>query len=77
MIFRGASFDLMPDTLFTLSTKLIEYTNKNEINFMFWLPTVLVKIFKLKILESIKNLVGLTKGGLLAFVIIFIAFIST
>ena len=48
----GATLHLIPEEKFIFPVKLIEYLEKNEINFIFFVPTVLINISKLKLLKN-------------------------
>jgi amino acid adenylation domain-containing protein len=54
MIFKGATLNLIPEQLFMFPVKLLEYIEANKINFIFWVPSVLVNIANLKLLETVK-----------------------
>jgi amino acid adenylation domain-containing protein len=54
MIFTGATLNLIPESLFMFPAKLMEYIESKNINFVFWVPSVLVNVANLKILESLK-----------------------
>jgi len=54
MIFSGATLFLIPEQKFIFPATLLEYINENDINFIFWVPSVLVSIANLKLLDSIK-----------------------
>jgi len=41
MLFTGATLHIIPEDRFTFPIKLIEFINKKEINFIFWVPSVL------------------------------------
>ena len=60
MMFTGASLNLIPNHLFAFPLKLVEYLKINNINFIFWVPSVLVTIANQKILEKV-NLLTLKK----------------
>lgn len=55
MVFTGATLHLIPDQQFMFPTKLLEYINSNQINFVFWVPSVLINIANLKLLNNIKT----------------------
>lgn len=54
MIFTGATLYLIPEQLFMFPAKLLEFINKNQINFIFWVPSVLVNVANLKLLDTLK-----------------------
>lgn len=54
MIFKGATLYLIPEQKFIFPATLLEYINTHKINLIFWVPSVLVNIANLKLLDSIK-----------------------
>ena len=54
MIFTGATLHLIPEQLFMFPAKLLEYINTNQINFIFWVPSVLINVANLKLLNTLK-----------------------
>lgn len=54
MIFKGATLFIIPEQKFIFPAALLDYINENEINFIFWVPAVLVNIANLKLLDSNK-----------------------
>ena len=54
MIFKGATLFIIPEQKFMFPATLLEYINENKINFIFWVPSVIVSIANLKLLDSIK-----------------------
>jgi amino acid adenylation domain-containing protein len=50
----GATLVLIPEELFIFPVKLLEYLNQKRVNFIFWVPAVLVSIVNLKLLEKIE-----------------------
>ncbi|MEX0361676.1 MAG: amino acid adenylation domain-containing protein [Allomuricauda sp.] len=54
MIFRGATLYIIPEQKFIFPATLLDYINEHEINFIFWVPAVLVNIANLKLLDSNK-----------------------
>ena len=54
MIFTGATLHLIPEQYYAFPGKLIDYLNENQINFVFWVPTVLINIANLKLLDKKK-----------------------
>jgi amino acid adenylation domain-containing protein len=49
---RGATLDLIPGELFLFPVKLIEYMRERGINFVFWVPSVLMQVAKMDILAN-------------------------
>ncbi len=58
MLATGATLNIIPEDKFTFPIKLIEYVNEKEINFVFWVPSVLNSISNFDAFSSIlpKNL---------------------
>src|SRR5690606_34008711 len=54
MIFTGATLYLIPEQLFMFPAKLLEFINKNQINFICCVPSVLVNVANLKLLDTLK-----------------------
>lgn len=54
MMFTGAELQIVPEQLFMFPAKLLEFLESNHINFVFWVPSVLINIANLKLLESVK-----------------------
>ena len=54
MLFTGATLNLIPEYLFSFPIKLADYIKVNKINFIFWVPSVLVGVANVKGLSSIK-----------------------
>ena len=54
MAFAGATLCLIPKQLYMFPAKLMDYIRANGINFVFWVPSVLVSVANLKILDEIK-----------------------
>lgn len=52
MLFTGATLHLIPDQMFMFPAKLLEYVETNEINFVFWVPSVLITVANLNLLAS-------------------------
>ena len=44
MLATGASLVIIPEGKFTFPIKLIEYINEKDINFVFWVPSVLISV---------------------------------
>lgn len=49
----GATLVLIPKQLFIFPVKLLEYIKEIKINFIFWVPSVLINIANLKLLDKI------------------------
>ncbi len=49
---QGATLFIIPEKLFSFPIKLVEYLIENEINFIFWVPSVFTNIFKYKALKK-------------------------
>ncbi len=56
----GATLVIIPKNLFIFPVKLLEYIKEKEINFIFWVPSVLINIANMKLLDKI-NVNGLEK----------------
>ncbi|WP_299120273.1 amino acid adenylation domain-containing protein [uncultured Winogradskyella sp.] len=54
MMFAGATLNVIPDQLFMFPAKLLVYLETNNVNFVFWVPSVLVNIANLDLLDSIE-----------------------
>lgn len=54
MVFTGATLCLIPEQLFVFPVKLMEYINQHKVTFVFWVPSVLINVANLKLLESVK-----------------------
>jgi amino acid adenylation domain-containing protein len=54
MMFTGATLHIVPEQLFIFPARLLEYLETNKINFVFWVPSVLINISNLKLLGSIQ-----------------------
>lgn len=52
MIFKGATLYLIPEQKFIFPATLLDYINEHEINFIFWVPSVLVSIANLRLFDS-------------------------
>jgi amino acid adenylation domain-containing protein len=46
MMFTGATLHIVPEQLFMFPAKLLEFLETNKINFVFWVPSVLINISK-------------------------------
>lgn len=53
MLFKGATLHLIPEKKFIFPATLLEYINTNQINLIFWVPSVLINIANLKLLDTI------------------------
>jgi len=60
MIFTGATLHLVPEQYYMFPVKLLEYIESNQINFIFWVPSVLINVANLNLLDS-KNVPSLKK----------------
>lgn len=54
MYATGATLDIIPESCFAFPAKLVDYMNEHQINFVFWVPFVLVNIANMDILSSKK-----------------------
>ena len=54
MYATGATLVIIPEDRFTFPAKLIEFLNEKRINFVFWVPFILVNIANFKLLERLK-----------------------
>lgn len=52
MYATGATLDIIPESCFAFPAKLIDYLNEHQINFVFWVPFVLVNVANMNILDS-------------------------
>jgi len=50
----GAQMNIIPENLFAFPARLVEYLDENNINFIFWVPSVICHIANLDALEDIK-----------------------
>jgi amino acid adenylation domain-containing protein len=53
MIVTGATLNIIPEDRFAFPIKLIEYINEKEINFVFWVPSVLNSVSNFDAFSSI------------------------
>lgn len=53
MIFKGATLFIIPEQKFMFPATLLKYINEKKINFIFWVPSVLINITNLKLFSSI------------------------
>lgn len=51
---QGATMIIIPEHLFAFPQKLIEYIDKNKINFIFWVPSAYINVCLFKALEGKK-----------------------
>ena len=49
----GATLVIIPKNLFIFPVKLLEYIKEKEINFIFWVPSVLTNISNIKLLDKV------------------------
>lgn len=54
MYATGATLCVIPEEMFIFPAKLIDYLNENKINFVFWVPFVLINVANMNILASKK-----------------------
>lgn len=54
MYSTGATLVIIPEELYTFPSQLIDYMNDNRVNFVFWVPFVLIHIANLNILATKK-----------------------
>jgi len=54
MFATGATLFIVPEKYYIFPTKLIEFLNQEKVNFVFWVPTVLVNIANFNLLEKQK-----------------------
>lgn len=54
MYSTGATLNIIPESLFSFPSKLVDYLNENKITFVFWVPFVLVNVANMNILASKK-----------------------
>jgi amino acid adenylation domain-containing protein len=54
MLAKGATMIIVPDTLAMFPVKLVEFIVANPINYIFWVPTVMVNIANQDLLAKIK-----------------------
>ncbi len=53
MLATGATLNIIPEEKFTFPIKLIEYVNEKDINFVFWVPSVLNSVSNFDAFSSI------------------------
>jgi amino acid adenylation domain-containing protein len=54
MLAKGATMIVVPDNLVMFPVKLVEFVAANPINFIFWVPTIMVNIANLDLLSQCK-----------------------
>jgi amino acid adenylation domain-containing protein len=54
MLAKGATWVIVPDHLTTFPVKLVEFVASQPVNFIFWVPTIMVNIANLDLLAKIK-----------------------
>ncbi|MEH7502859.1 amino acid adenylation domain-containing protein [Neobacillus drentensis] len=54
-IATGATLVIIPEQYFSFPIKLMEYINELNINFIFWVPSILINIANLDILNQLSN----------------------
>ncbi|WP_339626648.1 amino acid adenylation domain-containing protein [uncultured Winogradskyella sp.] len=54
MVFKGATLHIIPEQLFVFPAKLLEFLETHKVNFVFWVPSVLIYIANLKLLSIYK-----------------------
>jgi len=54
MYATGATLVIIPDDLYIFPAKLIDHLNENKVNFVFWVPFVLINVANLNIFASKK-----------------------
>jgi D-alanine--poly(phosphoribitol) ligase subunit 1 len=52
-IATGATLNIIPEMLFSFPAKLMEYVNTKNINFIFWVPSVMINVANADILKNI------------------------
>ena len=50
---KGATLTIIPEQLPIFPAKLVEFLNKENINFIFWVPSIMVNIANLGLLEQV------------------------
>lgn len=65
MIFTGAKLILVPEKHFSFPIQLLQYLETKQINFVFWVPSVLINLANTNVLEkhSIKSLKKILFAG--------------
>ncbi|MDB9782912.1 amino acid adenylation domain-containing protein [Winogradskyella sp.] len=54
MVFTGATLHIIPEQHYMFPARLLKYLETNKINFVFWVPSVLVNISILNLLNTVK-----------------------
>ena len=52
MLSTGATLNLIPENLFMFPVKLVDYLEKESINFIFWVPSIMANIVTLDLLKN-------------------------
>ena len=52
MFAAGATLVIVPDEYYAFPVKLIDYLNQEQVNFVFWVPFVLINVANFKLLEQ-------------------------
>ena len=55
MLATGATLMIIPKQLFAYPLRLMEYVESNSINFIFWVPSVMIQVANLRILENMSR----------------------
>ena len=53
-VYSGATLNIIPKTLFSFPLKLIELMNKRRVNTIYWVPSALSIVAKLKVFDYLK-----------------------
>lgn len=53
MFFTGATLCLIPEQLYIFPVKLLDYINEHKVNFVFWVPSILVNVANMKLLDNV------------------------
>jgi amino acid adenylation domain-containing protein len=54
MLFTGATLYIIPEQLFMFPAKLLGFLEANKVSFIFWVPSVLINVANLKLLDSVE-----------------------
>lgn len=54
MLVAGATLNIIPENRFTFPIRLIEYVNEHKINFVIWVPSVLISVSKFDAFFTVK-----------------------
>jgi D-alanine--poly(phosphoribitol) ligase subunit 1 len=52
----GATLHLTPEELFLFPVRLVEYLAEKSVNFLFWVPSIMVSVADKKVLDRVKDL---------------------